>query len=378
MPKCTIDGKEIEVAPGTTVLQAALDHGIHMQYFCWHPDLPVDGNCRTCMIEVEKMPKLQIACNTVIADGMVIHTRSPKATEAQRTALEFLLVNHPIDCPVCDQAGECYLQDNYMRYGLYDSKVELEEKVHKRKVVDLGPIVLDAERCVLCSRCLRFEDKVTGTNSLQFVNRGDHTQIATFDMAVAVGPKTPVSSLQEMIAWVKSDPSRAAFGSPGAGTLPHFFGLLVGRAAGVELRHVPYKGSAATLTDLTAGHVPMVFTTISDLVEMHQAQRIRILATAGAERSPFLPDVPTFREAGFDIQGTSWYGAFAPAKTPRETIDRYSMIMAAAVRMPDVRERFLSWGLQPTGTSAAEFAAIQKADSERWAPAVKASGFSAD
>jgi NADH-quinone oxidoreductase subunit G len=181
MPKCTIDGKEIEVAPGTTVLQAALDHGIHMQYFCWHPDLPVDGNCRTCMIEVEKMPKLQIACNTVIADGMVIHTKSAKATEAQRTALEFLLVNHPIDCPVCDQAGECYLQDNYMRYGLYDSKVELEEKVHKRKVVDLGPIMLDAERCVLCSRCLRFEDKVTGTNSLEFVNRGDHTEIATFD-----------------------------------------------------------------------------------------------------------------------------------------------------------------------------------------------------
>jgi NADH-quinone oxidoreductase subunit G len=181
MPKCTIDGKPIEVAPGTTVLQAALDNGIPMQYFCWHPDLPVDGNCRTCMIEVEKMPKLQIACNTVISEGMVVHTKSPKAHEAQRTALEFLLVNHPIDCPVCDQAGECYLQDNYMRYGLYDSKIELEDKVHKRKVVDLGPIMLDAERCVLCSRCLRFEDVVTGTHSLEFVNRGDHVQIATFD-----------------------------------------------------------------------------------------------------------------------------------------------------------------------------------------------------
>src|SRR5512134_3045343 len=181
MPKCTIDGKEIEVKPGTTVLQAALDNGIHIQHFCWHPDLPVDGNCRTCMIEVEKMPKLQIACNTQVTDGMVVRTQSEKAAEAHRTTLEFLLVNHPIDCPVCDQAGECYLQDNYMRYGLYDSKIELEEKVRKRKVVDLGPIMLDAERCVLCSRCLRFEDVVTGTNSLEFVNRGDHTQIATFD-----------------------------------------------------------------------------------------------------------------------------------------------------------------------------------------------------
>ncbi|OFV87986.1 MAG: hypothetical protein A2V74_13020 [Acidobacteria bacterium RBG_16_70_10] len=181
MPRCRIDGRDIDVPSGTTVLEAALDHGIHIQYFCWHPDLPVDGNCRTCMIEVEKMPKLQIACNTVITDGMVVRTDSDKARDAQRTALEFILINHPIDCPVCDQAGECYLQDNYMRYGLYDAKVELEEKVRKRKVVDLGPIMLDAERCVLCSRCIRFEAVVTGTNSFEFVNRGDHTEIATFE-----------------------------------------------------------------------------------------------------------------------------------------------------------------------------------------------------
>ena len=181
MPKCTIDGKELEVAPGTTVLQAALANGISIQYFCWHPDLPVDGNCRTCMVEIEKMPKVQIACNTVVTDGMVVHTTSEKAKGAQRSALEFLLLNHPIDCPVCDQAGECYLQDQYMEHGLHDSRVELEEKVHKRKVVDLGPIMLDAERCVLCSRCIRFERSVTGTNSFEFVNRGDHTQIATFE-----------------------------------------------------------------------------------------------------------------------------------------------------------------------------------------------------
>jgi NADH-quinone oxidoreductase subunit G len=179
--KCTIDGKEIEVPAGTTVIQAAIENGIEIQYFCWHPDLVVDGNCRTCMVEIEKMPKLQIACNTLVTDGMVVHTASAKAREAQRSALEFLLINHPIDCPVCDQAGECYLQDNYMKYGLYDAKVEVEEKVRKRKVVDLGPIMLDAERCVLCSRCLRFERDVTGTNTFEFRNRGDHTEIGTFD-----------------------------------------------------------------------------------------------------------------------------------------------------------------------------------------------------
>jgi tripartite-type tricarboxylate transporter receptor subunit TctC len=204
------------------------------------------------------------------------------------------------------------------------------------------------------------------------------SQIASFDFAVAVGPNVPATSLKDLVAWVKADPARASFGSPGAGTLPHFFGLMFGRAAGIELRHVPYKGSAATLTDLAAGHVPLVFTTISDFVEMHQAKRIRILATSGGARSPFVPDVPTFREAGFDIQGTSWFGAFAPARTPREIVDRYSAVVATAVRMSDVRDRFLGWGLQPVGTTAAEFAAILKEDAERWAPIVKASGFSAD
>jgi NADH-quinone oxidoreductase subunit G len=181
MPKCTINGKEIEVADRTTVIQAAEQIGIRIPRFCYHPDLAVDGNCRMCLVEIEKMPKLQISCNTQVREGMVVQTNSEKAKEAQRATLEFLLLNHPIDCPVCDQAGECYLQDQYMGHGLYDSKVELEDKVHKRKVVDLGPIMLDAERCVLCSRCIRFESEVTGTNSFMFVNRGDHTQIATFE-----------------------------------------------------------------------------------------------------------------------------------------------------------------------------------------------------
>jgi NADH-quinone oxidoreductase subunit G len=181
MPKFTLDGKELEVAAGTSVITAALANGVHIPHFCWHPDLAVDGNCRMCLVEIEKMPKLQIACNTMVGEGMVVHTNSPKAAEAHRTTLEFLLVNHPIDCPVCDQAGECYLQDQYMEVGLHDSEIVLEEKVHKRKVVDLGPIMLDAERCVLCSRCLRFEKEVTGTNSLEFVNRGNLTQIASFE-----------------------------------------------------------------------------------------------------------------------------------------------------------------------------------------------------
>jgi len=183
MPKVTIDGKEIEVAPGTSVIQAAEQAGVRVPRFCYHDDLPVDGNCRMCMVEIEKFPKLQIACGTPVTDGMVVKTQvtSEKAKEAQKNTLEFLLVNHPIDCPVCDQAGECYLQDQYMDNGLHDSRTVLEEKIHKRKVVDIGPILLDAERCVVCSRCIRYEREVTKTNLLEFVNRGGSTQISTYN-----------------------------------------------------------------------------------------------------------------------------------------------------------------------------------------------------
>jgi NADH-quinone oxidoreductase subunit G len=181
MPKCTIDGREVEVAPGTTLIQAAQQLGIAIPHFCWHADLAVDGNCRMCVVEVEKQAKLQVSCNTVAAEGIVVHTNTPRVREARRSTLEFLLLNHPIDCPVCDQAGECYLQNQYQAYTLHDARTVLEEKVRKRKVVDLGPILLDAERCVQCSRCLRFEREVVGSSQLMFANRGNHTEIATFE-----------------------------------------------------------------------------------------------------------------------------------------------------------------------------------------------------
>jgi tripartite-type tricarboxylate transporter receptor subunit TctC len=204
------------------------------------------------------------------------------------------------------------------------------------------------------------------------------SQLATFDFALAVGPQIPANSLSQFVAWAKADTSRAAFGTPGTGDLTHFLGIMIGRAAGLDLSHVAYRGSAPAVADLVAGHIPAVITPISDLVEMHKAKRVRILATSGRERSQFTPDVPTFREGGYDIEATSWYGAFAPAKTPAPTIKRFSAIMAAAVRVPEINDRLRAFGLRPAGTSAAELAAIQKADSERWALAVKASGFTPD
>ncbi|MBI5376963.1 MAG: (2Fe-2S)-binding protein [Candidatus Schekmanbacteria bacterium] len=189
MPKITIDGIEAEFETGESILQVADRIGIEIPRFCYHKDLRWAGNCRMCQVEVEKMPKLAISCATVAADGMVVYTKSPKVVKAVRGVLEFLLLNHPIDCPICDQAGECFLQDYYMRYGLYDSRIPLNDKVKKRKVLRLGDmIVLDTERCVLCSRCVRFCEDVTGSNEFGFSNRGNRTEIGTFYDAVVDNP----------------------------------------------------------------------------------------------------------------------------------------------------------------------------------------------
>ena len=201
------------------------------------------------------------------------------------------------------------------------------------------------------------------------------SQVTTFDFAIAVGPQSPVTSVKDLVAWVKANPDKGSYGTPAAGTLPHFFAVSFAKAAGIDLRHVGYRGSAAALTDLLAGQIPIMVTTTSDLLEQHRAGRIRVLATSDNARSPFLPDVPTFKEAGYDIAGVGWYGVFAPAGTPRATVDKISKVLAETVARPDVKERLLGLGLQPTGTDADTLAAIQKRDSAAWEPAVKGSGY---
>jgi NADH-quinone oxidoreductase subunit G len=180
MPKLTIDGKEIEVAPGTNLIEAARQAGAEVPHYCYHPGLSIAGQCRLCMVDIEKNPRSQIGCNTQAADGMVVHTRTERILETRKSIMEFHLVNHPLDCPVCDQAGECWLQIYYMRHGLYDPRM-VDEKVHKPKAVPLGPhVILDAERCILCSRCVRFCDEITHTGELGIFNRGDHSEIGLF------------------------------------------------------------------------------------------------------------------------------------------------------------------------------------------------------
>ncbi len=199
--------------------------------------------------------------------------------------------------------------------------------------------------------------------------------VTTFDFALAIHPDTPAKTLAELVAWLKQDPRRGTYGSPGVGNLPHFFGALLAEKIGVPLQHAPYRGSAPALTDLVAGQVPMVITTTSDVTELAKGGRIRILAVSGRERSPFLPDVPTFTEAGVPITGGAWYGLFTRAGSPPDMVARVSRAVMAAMRDPGVKEKVLRLSMVPTGSTPEELARIQREDNEAWTPAVKASGF---
>jgi tripartite-type tricarboxylate transporter receptor subunit TctC len=204
------------------------------------------------------------------------------------------------------------------------------------------------------------------------------SQVGTFDLGVAVGANVPARTLRELVDWLKVDPARAAYATPAAGSLPHFAAVLFGRHTGIELRHVAYKGNQQAVADLIGGHLPMFFTSTQDLVEAHRASRVRILATTGRARSAALPDVPTFTESGYDIRGEGWYGIYAPAGTPAETVARLNRAVVDAIRAEQTGARLKALGVEPTGTSPAELSRIQEADLALWGPVVKASGFRPD
>ncbi len=180
MPQITIDGIACEFEKGQTIIQAARHAGIEIAHFCWHPAMSVSGNCRICLVEIEKMPKLVIACATPATEGMIVHTKSEKTIHAQNAVMEFLLINHPLDCPICDEAGECKLQDYAYKYSVGTSRYD-EKKNVKEKRVPLGPnVMFDAERCISCSRCIRYCEEVVKDPQLTFVKRGENVTITTF------------------------------------------------------------------------------------------------------------------------------------------------------------------------------------------------------
>ncbi len=177
---CTIDGKEVVVKPGTNMIEAAKLAGSEIPYYCYHPRLSIAANCRICLIEASNAPKLVPACQTPLAEGQVIKTTTPKVKEQQRAVMEFLLLNHPVDCSICDQAGECKLQDYYMKYDYRPSRLE-GGKILKNKRKVLGPrVVLDQERCIMCTRCVRVMNEVAKEPQLGVFGRGSHERIDVF------------------------------------------------------------------------------------------------------------------------------------------------------------------------------------------------------
>jgi tripartite-type tricarboxylate transporter receptor subunit TctC len=200
-----------------------------------------------------------------------------------------------------------------------------------------------------------------------------------FQLALTVGPVSGARSLPEFITWLKSDARRSSFGVPAVGSLPHFFGLLFGRAVGVDMQHVPYKGGAPLLNDLAGGQVPAGFDVLSEAITLHKAGKVRILASSGARRSPIAADIPTFTELGYpQIQGDGFFAFHTRAGTPSDQVEKLSAAAAAAMRAPDVSDRLLGLGFEPVGSSAQALATRMAEDTMKWGPVVRASGFVAD
>jgi NADH-quinone oxidoreductase subunit G len=198
-----VDGRPIEAPEGSPLLQAMLDAGLDIPHYCYHPKLSIDGSCRLCQVRIEGIPKLQISCNTQVRDGMVVHTQDDEVALTRRGVLESLLMNHPLDCPICDKAGECWLQNYAMRYGSRYSRT-LEPRRKREKRIDIGDrMVLDQERCILCRRCVRFCREISKTFELAIFNQGDRSvldihggQRLNNDYSMCTADVCPVGALE--------------------------------------------------------------------------------------------------------------------------------------------------------------------------------------
>ena len=204
------------------------------------------------------------------------------------------------------------------------------------------------------------------------------SQLAGFQFALVSGPKSNVRNVAEMLARVKADPGLANYGTSGAGTVPHFLGVMLGQAAGIELQHVPFQGGAPAMNALMGGHTAFNIDVLSESLEQHRAGKVRIIAVSGAARSPLVPEVPTLREQGVALDASAWFAMYGPGGLAREQALRIQRAVATAMADADLRKRLDELGLEPIASTPEQLAAVQKADLAKWEKPVKATGYQAD
>lgn len=202
--------------------------------------------------------------------------------------------------------------------------------------------------------------------------------VANFQFAVTANTLINTKNIAEMVSFVKANESKANFGTAGGGTVPHFIGIMLSDAAGIKLTHVPFQGGAPAMQALVGGHVSYVMDTLTESLELHKSGRAKVIAVSGATRAPQLPDVPTLREQGLNMEATGWFAVFGPAKLSADTINTISNAISQAVKDKDSQERLLKLGYESVGSTPAQLAATHKADYARWEKPIKASGFTAD
>ena len=219
-------------------------------------------------------------------------------------------------------------------------------------------------------------------NKLNYNPEADFTpvgRICDFAFALSVPASSPIKNLREYAAWLRANPQQANFGSPAAGSLPHFFGIMLGNAIGVDMVHVPFNGGSALQSAVLGGHAPAGIDVVLEWQQNARAGKVTVLATSGQQRSKVMPDVPTFREQGYpELVGQGWFAMYAPARTPAAQVDEINRALNRALANPEVRERFASLGLEVGGGSAADLQKTMADDTRRWGPVVRKSGFKAD
>lgn len=204
------------------------------------------------------------------------------------------------------------------------------------------------------------------------------SQLARFQFGLVSGPASQVRSLAEMVARTKADPGSASYGTAGAGTVPHFLGVLLEQSTGMKLNHIPFQGGAPANNALLGGHIGYKFDVVSETAELHRTGKVRVIAVTGPTRDPQVPEVPTLKESGVDMEATAWFAMYGPAELRPEVLARLERAVARAVQQPSVRDKLMALGYEPIGSTSAQLAAAQKADLARWEKPIRAAGVTLD